>query len=101
MPKANIRKSNVFRFARLLNLPNEPSPGYSVEQMAKKGKRFVSLPYVVKGMDVSFSGILSFMEKKALDLLARYDCCISLKWLLYTILNWYSFIAKNVDTFNS
>jgi N6-L-threonylcarbamoyladenine synthase len=30
--------------------------------MAKKGKNYIELPYVVKGMDVSFSGILTFIE---------------------------------------
>ena len=30
--------------------------------MAKKGKNFVELPYVVKGMDMSFSGLNSYME---------------------------------------
>ena len=30
--------------------------------MAKKGKNYIELPYVVKGMDVSFSGILTFVE---------------------------------------
>lgn len=50
------------RFARILNLPNDPSPGYNIEQMAKKGKNLLDLPYSVKGMDVSFSGILSFVE---------------------------------------
>ncbi len=52
------------RFARILNLSNDPSPGYNIEQEAKKGQKFLSLPYVVKGMDVSFSGILSFIEDK-------------------------------------
>jgi N6-L-threonylcarbamoyladenine synthase len=50
------------RFARLINLSNDPAPGYNIEQMAKKGEKYIELPYVVKGMDVSFSGILSFME---------------------------------------
>lgn len=27
-----------------------------------RGKKLVELPYTVKGMDVSFSGILSFIE---------------------------------------
>jgi N6-L-threonylcarbamoyladenine synthase len=31
--------------------------------MAKKGSNYVELPYVVKGMDVSFSGILTFVEE--------------------------------------
>ncbi|CAG5926890.1 unnamed protein product [Menidia menidia] len=43
-------------------ISNDPSPGYNIEQMAKKGSRYVELPYTVKGMDVSFSGILSYIE---------------------------------------
>uniref|UniRef100_G1DFN9 N(6)-L-threonylcarbamoyladenine synthase n=1 Tax=Capra hircus TaxID=9925 RepID=G1DFN9_CAPHI len=50
------------RFARVLKISNDPSPGYNIEQMAKRGKKLVELPYTVKGMDVSFSGILSFIE---------------------------------------
>ena len=50
------------RFARLINLSNDPCPGYNIEQMALKGKKYVELPYVVKGMDMSFSGLLSYME---------------------------------------
>ncbi len=29
-----------------------------------QGSKYLPLPYVVKGMDVSFSGILSFLEEK-------------------------------------
>jgi N6-L-threonylcarbamoyladenine synthase len=50
------------RFARLINLSNDPAPGYNIEQLAKKGKNYIEIPYIVKGMDVSFTGILSFME---------------------------------------
>ena len=53
------------RFARCLKLSNDPSPGYNIEQMAKKGSKYLELPYVVKGMDVSFSGLLSFIESRA------------------------------------
>ncbi len=53
------------RFARVLNLSNDPSPGYNIEQMAKRGKKFIELPYVVKGMDVSFSGLLTNIESAA------------------------------------
>jgi N6-L-threonylcarbamoyladenine synthase len=31
--------------------------------MAKKGKNYIELPYIVKGMDVSFSGILTYIEE--------------------------------------
>ncbi|CBH12868.1 O-sialoglycoprotein endopeptidase, putative [Trypanosoma equiperdum] len=50
------------RVARLLNLSNDPAPGYNIEQCAKRGRVFIELPYVVKGMDMSFSGLLSFVE---------------------------------------
>lgn len=51
------------RFARIIKLSNDPSPGYNIEQLAKKGQKYLTLPYSVKGMDVSFSGLLSFIEK--------------------------------------
>ncbi len=50
------------RFARLINLSNDPAPGYNIEQLAKSGSKYIEIPYTVKGMDVSFSGILSFLE---------------------------------------
>jgi len=51
------------RFARVIGLSNDPSPGYNIEQEAKTpGVQFLELPYVVKGMDVSFSGILTHVE---------------------------------------
>ncbi len=55
------------RFARAVGLPNDPSPGYNIEQAAKraKGGRLIELPYSVKGMDVSFSGMLTYAEEKA------------------------------------
>ena len=51
------------RFARLCNLSNDPSPGYNIEQAAKNGKNYIELPYIVKGMDVSFSGMLTYIEE--------------------------------------
>jgi N6-L-threonylcarbamoyladenine synthase len=51
------------RFARKLGLSNDPSPGYNIEQLALQGSKYIDLPYIVKGMDVSFSGILTFIEK--------------------------------------
>lgn len=30
-----------------------------------RGKTFIELPYIVKGMDVSFSGLSTFIEKEA------------------------------------
>ena len=51
------------RFARLCMLSNDPSPGYNIEQKAKEGQNYIELPYIVKGMDVSFSGILTHIEE--------------------------------------
>ncbi|XP_041109967.1 probable tRNA N6-adenosine threonylcarbamoyltransferase isoform X3 [Polyodon spathula] len=59
------------RFARVIKISNDPSPGYNIEQMAKKGTQFVELPYTVKGMDVSFSGILSYTEETLFSMLVE------------------------------
>lgn len=56
------------RFARTLHISNDPAPGYNIEQLAKQGKRLVDLPYVVKGMDCSFSGILASVDALAATL---------------------------------
>ncbi|KAF9884357.1 putative tRNA threonylcarbamoyladenosine biosynthesis protein kae1 [Aspergillus nanangensis] len=53
------------RFARTLHISNDPAPGYNIEQLAKKGKQLVDLPYTVKGMDCSFSGILAAIDALA------------------------------------
>src|SRR5947208_3424626 len=59
------------RFARTLKIPNDPAPGYNIEQLAKKGKHLVDLPYAVKGMDCSFSGILASIDILAAELKAN------------------------------
>ncbi|KAK3137316.1 hypothetical protein QOZ80_5BG0450740 [Eleusine coracana subsp. coracana] len=79
------------RFARVLELSNDPSPGYNIEQLAKKGEKFIDLPYVVKGMDVSFSGILSYIEATAIEKLKNNECtpadlCYSLQETLFAML---------------
>ena len=88
------------RFARVLKLSNDPSPGYNIEQLAKKGKNYIQLPYTVKGMDVSFSGILSYVktlivgskqarkhghEQKKVDY-SPEDLCFSLQETLFAML---------------
>ncbi|EGD90342.1 hypothetical protein H112_01800 [Trichophyton rubrum D6] len=55
------------RFARTLHISNDPAPGYNIEQLAKKGKRLVEIPYAVKGMDCSFSGILATVDALAVS----------------------------------
>ena len=78
------------RFARCIDLSNDPSPGYNIEQEAKReGAQFIELPYTVKGMDVSFSGILTFVEQLVKDNKNKYtkaDLCFSLQETLFAML---------------
>lgn len=79
------------RFARIIGLSNDPSPGFNIEQEAKKGKRFIELPYVVKGMDVSFSGLLTYIEDIAKTKLESGECtkadlCYSLQETIFSML---------------
>ncbi|KAG8462685.1 hypothetical protein KFE25_004661 [Diacronema lutheri] len=94
------------RFARLLNLSNDPSPGYNIEQLAKSAPRaaaagggggggehgrLVELPYGVFGMDVSFSGILSHIQAIAPALLASggataAELCYALQETVFAML---------------
>ncbi|AQL01979.1 Tetratricopeptide repeat-like superfamily protein [Zea mays] len=59
--------------------------------LAKKGEQFIDVPYVVKGMDVSFSGILSFIEAAAIEKLKNNECtpadlCYSLQETIFAML---------------
>ncbi|KZP31212.1 peptidase M22 glycoprotease [Athelia psychrophila] len=86
------------RFARVINLSNDPSPGYNIEQEAKKGKRLVPLPYTTKGMDISLSGILTSIEAYVTDkryrsdgsdgddIITPADLCFSLQETVYAML---------------
>ncbi|KAI3383926.1 hypothetical protein SNEBB_006835 [Seison nebaliae] len=79
------------KFARIIKLSNVPSPGYNIEQMAKKGKKYLKLPYSVKGMDVSTSGILTFIQTKGMKLYekgeyTKEDLCYSLQETIFSML---------------
>lgn len=83
------------RFARVVGLSNNPSPGYNIEQAACRGvlkeRKLMELPYVVKGMDVSFSGLLSFIETEARRALTSgmysvEDLCFSLQETVFAML---------------
>src|SRR5271163_4136521 len=96
------------RFARVIQIPNDPAPGYNIEQYAKRysqpksladkrGKHYVELPYVVKGMDCSFSGILTTASQLAAQLgtlvdpttntpITKEDLCFSLQETVFAML---------------
>ena len=73
----DIGLGNAFdKFARNAGL-NHPG-GPKIEQLAKKSTNYISLPYVVKGMDLSFSG-LSTAATEALKRNSLEDVCYSLQ----------------------
>jgi N6-L-threonylcarbamoyladenine synthase len=75
------------RFARVLKISNAPSPGYNIEQLAKKGTKFIELPYTVKGMDLSMSGILEHIEEISRRGSEKVeDLCYSLQENLFAML---------------
>ena len=87
------------RFARTLNISNDPAPGYNIEQLAKKGRYLLDLPYAVKGMDCSFSGILARVDELAAqmkrgelediesgELITPEDLCFSLQETVFAML---------------
>jgi len=54
--------NSLDQFARYIGLGFPGGP--KIEKLALDGKNYVELPYVVKGMDVSFSGILTNLKQK-------------------------------------
>jgi N6-L-threonylcarbamoyladenine synthase len=74
------------RCARILSISNDPSPGFNIEQFAKKGLVLIpDLPYNVKGMDISLSGLLAKVESIA----SRYkmeDICFSIQEVVFAML---------------
>ncbi len=48
-------------FAREAEIPHPGGP--KIENLAKKSKKYLTLPYVVKGMDLSFSGLFTAAKR--------------------------------------
>ena len=76
-------------FARAVGLHQKKGApfGAIVEQLARKGEKFVPLPYTVKGMDLSFSGLLTaavtaFQQKTG----SLEDICFSLQEVAFSML---------------
>ncbi len=64
-------------FAREVGLPHPGGP--NVERLAREGKRYIALPYVVKGMDLSFSGLMTEAVRKHRAGANLRDLCFSLQ----------------------
>lgn len=64
-------------FAREAGLPYPGGP--NVERMALEGKKYIPLSYVVKGMDLSFSGLMTEAVRKCKAGANVNDVCFSLQ----------------------
>lgn len=71
------------KFGRELNLEHPAGP--KIEELAKKGKNYIELPYVVKGTDLSFSGVLTSAIEKA-KIFPLEDVCFSLQETSFAML---------------
>lgn len=61
--------------------------GPKIEQLALKGKKYIELPYVVKGMDVSFGGILTNVQTKFVSgQFSKEDLCYSAQETVFSML---------------
>jgi len=70
-------------FAREIGLQH---PGGSkIERLAKEGKNFIPLPYTVKGMDLSYSGLLTAAISKIEECRVE-DLCYSLQEVAFSML---------------
>jgi universal protein Kae1 len=70
--------------ARYLGLP--PPYGPSFDRTAAKGKKYIELPYAVKGMDLSFSGILTAAKRKYKEGLVKVNLCYSFQETCFAML---------------
>jgi N6-L-threonylcarbamoyladenine synthase len=61
--------------------------GPKIMAAAEKGKKYVEIPYVIKGMDASFGGILTnITEKYKTGKYAKEDLCYSLQETVFAML---------------
>jgi len=72
-------------FARDLDLGFPGGP--RIAELASKGKNFIELPYVVKGMDASFGGILTNVKQKwKTGKYSKEDLCFSLQETVFSMI---------------
>jgi N6-L-threonylcarbamoyladenine synthase len=60
--------------------------GPKIESLAKKSNTYIELPYTVKGMDLSFSGIVTEATRKHKEGAKLEDVCFSLQETLFAML---------------
>ena len=68
---------------RIMNLGFPAGP--KIEELAKKGK-YIDMPYVVKGMDLSFAGIVTNAQNKFTQGASKEDLCFCLQETMFSML---------------
>ncbi len=71
-------------FARELDLGFPGGP--KIMELAKKGKNFIELPYVVKGMDISVGGLLTNAKQKLAKGFDKADLAYSIQETVFSML---------------
>ena len=71
-------------FARHVGLQHPGGP--KIEKLAKKGENYIDLPYIVKGMDLSYSGLLTAANTKFTEAADLEDLCFSLQEVTFSML---------------
>lgn len=72
-------------FARSMDLGFPGGP--KIQNLAEKGRLYIELPYVVKGMDVSFGGILTNLKQKIKkDQFRPEDLCYSAQETVFSMM---------------
>lgn len=70
--------------ARTMGLKHPGGP--KIEKLAKKSNNYIELPYIVKGMDLSFSGISTACKLKYKEGKSREDIAYSLQETVFAML---------------
>ena len=74
----DITLGNLYdMFAREIKLPSPAGP--QIEMLAQKSSQFITLPYVVKGNDVSYSGLLTASLARLREGANLEDVCYSMQ----------------------
>ncbi|MBD3387483.1 MAG: bifunctional N(6)-L-threonylcarbamoyladenine synthase/serine/threonine protein kinase [Candidatus Altiarchaeales archaeon] len=72
------------KFGRMVGLQHPAGP--KIEELAREGSDYIELPYVVKGTDMSFSGILTAAYQKHESGARLEDICHSLQETSFAML---------------
>jgi len=64
---------------------NSPAGRY-IEELASKGKRYIEMPYSVKGNNVSFSGLLTYAKNLIKKGYSKEDVCYSVQETAFAML---------------